>query len=188
MSKKDERWLKEFDVPFVGMKVGVHRFEYTLDDAYFAHYATQDFRNARLTCKVEMEKKPNMLVFGFQVGGKVEVDCDISTEPFDLDISGDWKLVVKFGPTFIEEEDGIMTLPHEEHTINLSQFIYETAVLAIPLQRIHPGVADGTFENDVTRKLAEIKVDKISTGIEPLDEFPTDPRWEKLKDLKNKLN
>ncbi len=188
MAKKDDRWLREFDIPYLGMKAGVHHFEYILDDAYFAKYAEQEFRNARLLCKVQMEKKTSMLLFSFDVIGQVEVDCDISTESFDMDIQANWSLIVKFGDQRIEEEDGVMTLPKEEHQLNISQFIYETAVLAVPLQKIHPGVAAGTLENEVMRKLAELKVDYLPDGEDQPSESHNDPRWEKLKDYKNKLN
>lgn len=188
MAKKDERWLKDFDIPYVGMKVGVHHFEYTLDDAYFSHYAEQDFRNARIHCKVSMEKKATMLIFNFYVHGLIEVECDISTEPFDMNIEGHWDLIVKFGEHMTEEEDGVMTLPHDEHVLNLSQFIYETSVLAIPVQKIHPGVADGTFQNEVTRQLAKYKVDEIAENDSKASGEHIDPRWDKLKDLMNKLN
>ncbi|MFN3952613.1 MAG: YceD family protein [Thermaurantimonas sp.] len=188
MAKKGDRWLRDFDIPYLGMKTGVHHFEYVLDDAYFIKYAEQEFRNARLLCKVQMEKKTSMLLFSFDVNGKVEVDCDISTEPFDMDIRANWNLIVKFGDQRIEEEDGVMTLPHDEHQLNISQFIYETAVLAVPLQKIHPGVAAGTLDNEVVRKLAELKVDSLPDNEDQSSEKETDPRWEKLKDIKNKLN
>lgn len=188
MAKKDDRWLKEFDIPFVGMKTGIHHFEYILDDSYFARYSEQEFRNARLLCKVQMEKKSNMLLFAFEVEGQVEVDCDISMESFDLPIRGKWNLIIKFGDKFIEEEDGIMTLPQEDHQLNISQFIYETAVLAVPIQKIHPGVSNGTLQNEVTRKLAEVKIENLPSETEDQSDEVADPRWEKLKDIKNKLN
>lgn len=188
MANKDDRWLRVFDIPYTGMKIGIHQFEYTLDDEYFSRYAVQDFRNARLQCKVIMEKKSNMLILGFDIIGQVEVDCDISTEPFDLDITGNWNLIVKFGPSFIDEEDGVITLPHDEHQLNISQYIYETAVLAVPLQRIHPGIADGTLQNEVTRKLAKYRVKEIPDNEDTISKKMDDPRWDKLKELKNKLN
>lgn len=186
--KKDERWLKEFDIPFVGMKVGVHHFEFDLTEDFFSHYPEQEFRKPRLKSFVNFEKKANMLLIDFKVTGLVEVDCDISTETFDLEISGDWHLIVKFGSENIPEEDGVMTLKHEEHTINISQFIYETAVLSVPLKKIHPGVKDGTLQNEVLRKLAELRVETLPGESEVGSENSYDARWDKLKDLYNRLN
>ncbi|MGK0638946.1 YceD family protein [Schleiferia thermophila] len=188
MMRKDERWLREFDIPFVGMKLGVHQFEYDLTDDFFSHYPEQEFRNPRLKSLVNFEKKTNMLLIDFKVSGVVEVDCDISTEPFDLEINGVWHLVVKFGVENTPEEDGVMTLKHEEHTINISQFIYETAVLAVPLQKIHPGVKDGSLDNEVLRRLAELRVETLPGEPQAEPDNAHDPRWDKLKDLYNKLN
>ena len=70
-----------------------------------------------------------------------------------------------------------MILPHGEHQLDLSQYMYEMIVLAVPLKKIHPGIADGSLKSDVLKKLDELSPEKKK------DIKETDPRWDDLKKL-----
>ena len=35
--------MKEFTIPFVGLKEGKHQFEFTIDNTFFAHFEYDDF-------------------------------------------------------------------------------------------------------------------------------------------------
>ena len=87
-----------------------------------------------------------MLELDFSHKGTVNVPCDLTGEQFDLPIKGKIKLVVQFGEEFNNDNDELLILPHGEHQIDLSQYIYEMIVLSIPLKRIHPGVKDGSLK------------------------------------------
>ena len=63
------------------------------------------------------------------------------------------------------------------YEINVAQYFYEMIVLSMPQKRVHPGIKDGSLENDIVEKLKEL---------EPKEENlngSQDPRWNKLKDL-----
>ena len=49
---------------------------------------------------------------------------------------------------------------------------------SLPRKRVHPGVEDGTLESEIIEILDELKPSGF--GLE------TDPRWDKLKKIKNK--
>jgi len=86
-------------------------------------------------------------------------------------------MVVKFGEELNDDNDEILIIPHGEHQINVSQFIYEMIVLSIPRKKIHPGINDGTLKSDILEKLEELKPKEKKN----LNEI--DPRWEDLKKL-----
>src|SRR5207253_6550420 len=48
---------REFEIAFVGLKPGVHEFEYQVDDRFFEEYNEQDFKNALAQVKLKLEKK-----------------------------------------------------------------------------------------------------------------------------------
>ena len=91
-----------------------------------------------------------------------------------------YKLVVQFGDEFNNDNDELLILPHGEHQIDLSQYIYEMIVLSVPHKRIHPGVKDGTLQTEALQKLNELQVKEIK---EEKKEDDIDPRWDKLKQL-----
>ena len=117
--------------------------------------------------------------------GSVNVNCDVTNEPFDLDIDSSMNLVIKFGDAFNDENEELLILSHGEYEFNTSQYIYEMLVLSIPHKRVHPGVEDGSLESDVLDKLNELR---FSNPEEENNNKNTDPRWDALKKLKTDNN
>ncbi|MCF2874443.1 MULTISPECIES: YceD family protein [unclassified Tenacibaculum] len=172
--------LKEFNIPFVGLKEGSHLFEYQIDNTFFDAFQFDEFNKSNIDTNVIFVKKSTLFELSFTIKGTVNVPCDITNEPFDLKIEGNLNLVVKFGPEFDDGHDEILILPHEAYQINIAQYIYELAVLSVPRKRIHPNVIDGSMESDALKRLEELRINEEKTVEE---EESTDPRWDKLKDL-----
>lgn len=170
--------IRDFDVPFSGLKLGKHHFEYQIDQKFFDAYGYEEFNAANLTVSLILNKMNTMLELEMHAAGTVNVNCDITNEPFDLPVDGALELVVKFGDAYNDEDDEVLVLPHGEHQLNIAQYVYEMLVLAVPSKRIHPGVADGSLKSDVLRKLEELQP---RASEEKTDK--TDPRWDALRNL-----
>ena len=94
-----------------------------------------------------------MLEINFKHSGTVNVPCDLTGEQFDLPIKGKIKLVVQFGEEFNNDNDELLILPHGEHQIDFSQYIYEMIVLSVPLKRVRPLVINDTLQTFALRSL-----------------------------------
>ena len=171
--------LKANLIPFLGLKIGKHQFDYQVDNTFFAHFDYDEFNDASVKVSIILEKKSTLLELEIKHKGTVNVPCDVSGEEFDLAIKGNLKLVVKFGDAFNDENEELLIIPHGEFQINVAQYIYESIVLSVPLRRIHPGVKDGSL-TDVIEKL-EALAPKENKESEQKNEI--DPRWENLKKL-----
>ena len=178
MSTEERKRLKEFEIPFSGLKQGKHQFEYQIDQEFFDDFDYEEFNSCDVKVVAELHKMSTMMELELQASGTVNLACDSSGEPFDQPISGRLELVIKFGDDYSDEDDEILVLPHGEHQFNIAQYIYEMIVLAVPSKRIHPGVLDGTLKSEALDKLKELepRQDKQSP-----DE--TDPRWDALRNL-----
>jgi len=173
--------LNEFLIPFIGLKLGKHQFEYQISNSFFTAFDYDDFESCDIKVNVVLEKKNTMLELNFKHKGTVNVPCDLTGEMFDLPIKGKIRLVVQFGEAFNNDNDELLILPHGEHQIDLSQYIYEMIVLSVPLKRVHPGIKDGTLKSEALDKLNELKVEKKTE--KNIKEEDIDPRWDKLKQL-----
>ena len=173
--------LNEYLIPFVGLKLGKHQFEYQINKMFFDHFEYDEFENANIQVELVLEKKSLMLELHFKHKGTVNVPCDLTGEMFDLPIKGNLRVVVQFGDEFNNENEELLILPHGEHQIEISQYIYEMVVLSVPLRRVHPGVKDGTLKSEALDKLNELKVSEVKEEVEEENEI--DPRWDKLKQL-----
>ena len=169
--------LKQFNIPFVGLKEGRHLFEYNIDNTFFALYNFDEYENSNINIELEFVKKSTLFELNFVASGTVNVPCDVSGEFYDQEITSELPLVVKFGPEYNDENEDILILPHEVYQFSVAQFIYEMIVLAVPNKRVHPKVLDGTMESEALNKLEELEI-KVEKTVET-----TDPRWDKLKNL-----
>ena len=172
---------KEYLIPFVGLKLGKHHFEYQIDNTFFDLFDYDEFQNSNIKVNAILEKKSNMLEISFKHEGIVNVPCDVTGEDFDLPIKSKMKLIVRFGEEFNNDNEELLILPFGEFEVDIAQYIYEMIVLSVPLRRVHPGVKDGTLESEALKKLNELAVKDNKK--ENKKEENIDPRWDKLKQL-----
>ncbi|MDB2385511.1 DUF177 domain-containing protein [Polaribacter sp.] len=169
--------LKQFNIQFVGLKLGKHSFEYQIDNTFFGLFDYDEFSEASIKIDLEFVKKTTFFELVFHANGFVTVPCDVTNELYDQEIENTLPLLVKFGLEFNNEDEEILTLPHGDYELNVAQFIYEMIVLSVPLKRVHPKVEDGTMESEALKKLKELEIKENKTVAN------TDPRWDKLKNL-----
>lgn len=172
--------LKAYAIPFIGLKVGEHHFDYQIDNTFFQNFEYDEFNAVNVKVDLKLEKKTTFLELYFSVLGSVNVNCDITNEPYDQTIDDKFKLVVKYGDEYNYDNEDILILPHGDYEINVAQFIYELIVLAVPAKRIHPGIEDGTLQSDILSKLEELSPKQ---GKEIKSSEDIDPRWNNLKKL-----
>ena len=172
--------LKEFTIQFVGLKLGKHHFEYLIDKTFFEHFEFEDFNDSKIKAEVVLYKKTTLLEFQFKITGTVNVNCDLTNEPFDQPLESEFDLVVKFGGEFNDDNEEILIIPHSEYEINIAQYIYELIVLSVPSKLVHPGIEKGTLKSDILDKLEELSPKSLD---EKENAEETDPRWDTLKKL-----
>lgn len=174
--------LKLFTIQYVGLKEGAHRYDYTIDRSFFEHFDFEDFNASSVEIVMDFVKKSTLMELHFEASGSVNVNCDVTNEPYDEPINASFDLVVNFGQEFNNENEELLILPYGEYELNVSHYIYELIVLAMPSKRVHPGVADGTLKSDILDKLEELSIPSQDVE-EKQKETDPDPRWDSLKKL-----
>lgn len=172
--------LKEFTIQFVGLKDGEHDFEYSIDNTFFNNFEYDEFNESAVVANVNLVKKSTLLELYFSVTGHVNINCDLTNEPYNQSIEDQFKLVVKFGSEYNDDNEDILIIPHGEYEINVAQYLYELIVLAVPVKRVHPGIEDGTLKSEALSKLQELSLNEGSTNKKSEE---IDPRWNNLKKL-----
>jgi uncharacterized metal-binding protein YceD (DUF177 family) len=170
--------LKEYLIPFTGLKIGKHQFDYQIDNSFFECFDFDEYNSVDVKVSIALDKKHTMLELAINHKGTVNVFCDITGEAFDLKIKAKSNLVVQFGDVFNNENEALLILPHGEFQLDVSQYIYENIILSVPVKRIHPGVKDGTLQTEAIETL-----EKLSPKEENNENEDIDPRWENLKKL-----
>ena len=163
--------LKQLSIPHIGLKIGEHEFRYTINELFFEELGYSEIKKGTFNIVLLLHKQINMLTLNFSIEGIAKVVCDRCLDELELDIKTQQKLFVSFGEETQEETEEKLILSHNEQEINVSQFIYEYIILAMPLARTH---MEGQCDPELVKKLEELK--PKSNGI--------DPRWEILNKLK----
>ena len=172
--------FKAFDIQFVGLKLGTHQYEYTIEQTFFELFEYDEYNSVSVKVRLELEKKTTLLELKLLAKGVVNVNCDLTNEPYDQSITSEFGMVVKFGPEYNEDNEEILIIPHGAYEINVAQYIYELIVLAVPQKRIHPGVKDGSLDSDILKMLENFSPKSVKKTNSNKD---IDPRWDSLKKL-----
>ncbi len=173
--------LREFEIPYVGLKVGVHKFEYDIDGAFFRHFDDAPIHDCRVRVKLEFEKRETFFILNFFIDGSVRTECDRCLVPFDKEIFGDYTCYVKFSDKAAElaDEDEVLFISREETIIDVSQLVYEYILLCLPMQRL--GCKDPGNEPQCNKEVLKYLVKEGEPKPQATEE---DPRWAALKNIK----
>ena len=134
--------MKDFVVPFSGLKTGEHEYNFQIDDSFFEAFDQAFIENASLKVELVLQKTENMLILNFVAEGVATFPCDRCGDPFDLDIDCEERLIVKFGEESFDQTDEIIVLRPEAYEIDVSQPIYEMIILNLPSKKTHATLAE----------------------------------------------
>jgi len=165
-----------YSIPLAGLREARYTYEFSIGDDFFEAFEGSEIKRGELNAVVELQKCSAHLELDIVINGRAEVMCDRCLEFFYMPLSSANRLFVRQGKEWDEADPDMITMPLDEHEIDLSQFFYEYIHLALPLKRIHPddGEGNSTCNPDMIRKLN----DHLLHG-----EAEPDPRWDDLKKL-----
>ncbi|MCS6818447.1 MAG: DUF177 domain-containing protein [Chitinophagales bacterium] len=177
--------LRDFSIPFVGLKLGIHEFFYDLDKAFFDHFPDSPIGECDVKVKLEFDKKETFFILNFFIDGKVTVECDRCLALYEKEIFGDYSCVIKLtdnSPRF-NDDDEIIYISKDDTHFDVSHLLYEYVALCLPLRKIpcrEPGL-DERCDKEVLKYLRQHVEDTREQDI-------VDPRWEALKKWNSDLN
>ena len=165
-----------YSIPLAGLKEARYTYEFEIGNHFFGSFEESEIKRGELRAVVVLQKCSTHIELDIVINGKAEVMCDRCLEAFYMPVSAANRLFIRQGREWDESDPDMITMPLDEHEIDLSQFFYEYIHLALPIKRIHPDDADGnsTCNPDMIRKLNDLLVH---------GEEETDPRWDDLKKL-----
>jgi uncharacterized protein len=170
--------LRNYSIPFTGLKLGKHQFEFVVNDAFFNEFEYSLVKKANLNCQVELERQEMMIILNFQITGTIDANCDrcLAQYPQQVDIRE--QQVAKFSEEELGEDEEILILTKNDHEINIAGLIYEYINVALPFIT----VCDNEGETPYCDKEMLDSLNKLSANTEQGEQ--ADPRWDALKKIK----
>lgn len=170
--------LKTYSIPFTGLKLGKHYFEYEINDAFFAEFEYSLVKKANLICKVELDKQETMLILNFDITGTVNATCDRCLADYLQPVDIHEQQIARFTEEEMSEDDEIITLGKNDHEIDVAGLIYEYVNVALPF------IAQCSNQGDGKQCDEEMLANLNKFAAKDEQTESTDPRWEALKKLK----
>jgi uncharacterized metal-binding protein YceD (DUF177 family) len=127
--------FEEYLIPIKGLEPGVHLFDFRLRDDFFAEFEESPIEVADLTVRVILDKRETMMLWAFEVTGKVNTFCDRCMEAIQLPLHASHDLVVKYGPK--GEKGDVVYIPINEPDFQLAPYLYEFSCLSIPMVKVY---------------------------------------------------
>ncbi len=177
---------REFEIAFVGLKPGVHEYDYEINDQFFEAFQQQDFRTCKANVKLQLDKKSSFMLLRFEIGGSLEVTCDRCNNELPLNLWDEFNITVKMvdEPELMndqEEDPDVYYISRGESHIDVAAWIYEFINLSLPMQKTCDfEKMDGPYCNKAALEMLK----KLEA--EEAKEIKENPIWkglEKFKDL-----
>lgn len=162
---------RAFEIAFVGLKPGIHEFNYTVDDKFFVEKGQPDFTNCHANIKLQLDKKSGFMLLKFEIGGTATVSCDRCGNSLPIEIWDEFNMLIKMveNPAEMneqEEDPDVFYISRTESHIDVADWIYELVLLSFPLQNVCGSDENGhsLCNKEVLDKLKEMEVKSSETA------------------------
>jgi uncharacterized metal-binding protein YceD (DUF177 family) len=177
---------REFEIAFVGLKPGIHEYNYEIRDKFFEVFRQQDFKNCIASVKLLLDKKSNFMLLKFEVGGKLEVICDRCNNNLPIELWEEFNLTVKMveEPELMnkqEDDPDVYYISRGESHLDVANWIYEFINLSIPM---HKTCSFEKMDGPYCNKGAMDVLKKMEPELNKKDK-KTNPIWKGLEKFKN---
>ena len=149
-------------IPIKGFTQGVHSFVHHLNQPFFDQFGNQEIREAQVEAQITLEKQGNWIRLEVALKGSVLRSCDRCLGDIAVPVAYCAPVMVKFAKMDKEEEmeecDEIIILEPAAPEIDLTQYLYDSVCVSIPLKTIHPaGQCDPQMEQKISELTINIK-------------------------------
>ena len=169
----------EYEIPYTGLGLGRHTFDFRLDGAFFQKIEPSVPAVADIEATTELDRFDEMMHFDVRVSGTVGTHCDRCNAPVTVEVNHRARYVIKFGSTTHKTDEDILVLGPAEHLLDVREFLYESTMLGLPIRRVHENM------DDCDPQVLEWLTGSVEVAPEDVEEETeeTDPRWAALKGL-----
>ena len=170
--EKDKQYILQLsEMPLGESELGFH-----IDEKFFAKREYSEIQKGTVDVRLVIDRQCELFTLSFDMKGQVEVACGRCNAPYMQPIEKNFKMFVKYGDENREESDDVFVITKDEPEINVADWLYEYVILSLPIRCVHSNIED--CDQDVIKYLEQD--DEKSEQ----DNDETDPRWEKLRELK----
>ena len=149
---------KRYSIEYKGLKNSTFDHQFVVDNDLFEYYESQEIRGGDCHVEVTLTKSDRQLDLDVTISGEVTCECDRCLEDCQIPIDYEGHLIVRLSEEQGEYDGEVMWLNPAEEKLDLTQYIYESIVLSLPYQRVHP---EGECNPDMLARFSFAKSEDI---------------------------
>ena len=176
---------QRYSIAYKGLKNGHHEFRFAVDRSLFEAFENTEIKDGACEVRVDLDRSEAQLTLDVAISGYVVVACDRCLEDCRVPIDFGGQLLVRFSEEVREYDGEVLWLLPGEERVDLTQYIYESIVLSLPYQRVHP---EGECNPEMLERF-RIVSDSEFAAIEEraATRGHTDGEWAKLAALRERM-
>lgn len=175
--------LKKYDILLKEIGAEKQDFIFLLKDCFFEQIDQSDIVGGNVHTTVTVMKQGGLYHLSFEMKGKINTHCHRCLDEVSLPIDYVDTLKVKLGDDFDQIED-IAVVPEVQGKVNVAWYMYELIALHTPIKRTHQ---QGECNKEMMEKLNNHTFDMKNLTDGVAKEETIDPRWAKLKNIKDNI-
>lgn len=129
---------RKYSIAWKGLSEGEHTFDFEAGDDLLRLFENTEIKGGHCDVKVNLLRAARQLRLEISIRGSVVVECDRCLGDCSVPIDYEGELLVKFSDEVREYDGDTLWLSPSEDFVDLTQYIYESIVLSLPYQRVHP--------------------------------------------------
>ena len=146
-----------YSIDFHGLKQGHeggYDYVFPIDDSFFGRWPESEIRSGRGEVRVHVVKHASMMELNVVIDAEVLLTCDRCLDEFLCPVHFEGNPVVKVSDSIPDGErysgdahetannsDGdVLWISPADSALDLGQYIYESIMLSLPFQRVHPDI------------------------------------------------
>ncbi|MDR0728501.1 MAG: DUF177 domain-containing protein [Prevotellaceae bacterium] len=128
----------KYSIAIGRLSVGKHFFSFKIDDAFFVDFEGSEVQQAAIEAAITVIKNTELVQLEVQLTGQVTVPCDRCLDDLTMSVAFRGAPVVKFTADDNNPvDDNVLWVSIDADEVDLMQYLYDSIILSLPLQRIH---------------------------------------------------
>lgn len=139
---------RAYDINFTSLSMGSQQLDYSISTDFLQNYPEAYISDIKAFAVLSLNKMHQCLETSINIQGTVVCSCDICTEDVQIEFKTEEFVIFKFVDmqmTSIEDELNVIFVDKRNNIINISDTLYETIMLSLPIRKLHDMNADGTY-------------------------------------------
>ena len=128
--------LADFDIKFVGLKVGKHDFQFKIDSEFISKFQDALIDKLDITLNFTLDKQSDRLfLLDFEFKGSFGLECDRCLQEFNYPVKQHNRMVLKVENVEKDSDDDVIFVSSNDFKINIAEYVYEFVSLLVPMKK-----------------------------------------------------